>query len=92
MMDHRSGGICRGCEEPDDIAEKLRMELGIKLINDPQTPLLQGHQDNRERGKQLAETHLIFQRHLFGDVFLFAIFKEVSVVWLVLVLKESQSK
>ena len=26
------------------------MELGIKLINDPQTPLLQGHQDNRERG------------------------------------------
>ena len=30
------------------------MELGIKLINDPQTPLLQGHQDNRERGKQLA--------------------------------------
>ena len=43
MMDHRSGGICRVCEEPDDIAEKLRMELGIKLINDPQTPLLQGH-------------------------------------------------
>lgn len=39
-----------------------------------------------------TETHLIFQRHLFGDVFLFAIFKEVSVVWLALVLKESQSK
>ena len=42
MMDHRSGGICRVCEEPDDIAEKLRVELGIKLIGTTLVPLLSG--------------------------------------------------
>ena len=44
----------RVCKKPYDIAEKLRMQLGIQLINDYQTSLLQGHQDDRKSGKELA--------------------------------------
>lgn len=39
-----------------------------------------------------TETHMVFQRHLFGGAFLFTIFKKVSVVWQTLVLKELQLK
>ena len=44
----------RVCKEPDYIAEKLRMQLCIQFINDYQTSLLQGHQDNRQRCEQLS--------------------------------------